>query len=116
MNTRRDVRASPLNNGNDCDDEIKKYRRNAARDLNGFHEWTAGDRGDDDWTDIAPCGLDRTPIFGDLDGQLTDGGHTSLPSPTLVGYIFPVSLSVLSVGASQEQRGQWVSLYLCLEQ
>jgi hypothetical protein len=36
------------NNGNDCDDEIKNYRRNAARDLNGFYEWTAGDRGDDD--------------------------------------------------------------------
>ena len=30
------------------------YRRNAARELERFAEWAAGDRGDDDWIGVVP--------------------------------------------------------------
>lgn len=43
------------------------YRRNAARELERFAEWTAGDRGGDDWTGIIPDNLGREPTFEDLD-------------------------------------------------
>ena len=36
------------------------YRRNAARELERFAEWAAGDRGDD-WTGIVPDDVDREP-------------------------------------------------------
>ncbi len=37
------------------------YRRNAARELERFAEWAAGDRGDNDWTGIVPDNVDRDP-------------------------------------------------------
>jgi integrase len=46
------------------------YRRNAARELDRFVEWAAGDRGDEDWTGIVPDGADREPTFGDLDERV----------------------------------------------
>jgi len=45
------------------------YRRNAARELNRFAEWAAGDRGNDEWTGIAPD-VDREPMFEDLDERV----------------------------------------------
>jgi len=41
------------------------YRRNAARELERFAEWAAGDRGDDHWTGIVPDDVDREPTFDD---------------------------------------------------
>jgi hypothetical protein len=35
------------------------YRRNAARELERFVEWAAGDRSNDDWTGIIPDDVDR---------------------------------------------------------
>jgi len=46
------------------------YRRNAARELERFAEWAAGDRGDDDWTGIVPDDVDRKPTFDDLDERV----------------------------------------------
>jgi integrase len=46
------------------------YRRNAARELDRFAEWAAGERGDDDWTGITPEGADRDPTFTDLDERV----------------------------------------------
>jgi len=46
------------------------YRRNAARELNRFAEWAAGDRGDDDWTGIVSDDVDREPTFDDLDERV----------------------------------------------
>ncbi|WP_418286918.1 phage integrase SAM-like domain-containing protein [Halorubrum sp. DTA46] len=46
------------------------YRRNAARELERFAEWTAGDRGADDWTGIVPDDVDREPTFDDLDERV----------------------------------------------
>jgi len=34
------------------------YRRNAARELERFVEWAAGDSGGDDWTEIVPDDVD----------------------------------------------------------
>lgn len=45
------------------------YRRNAARELERFAEWAAGDRGSDEWTGITPD-VDREPLFEDLDEQV----------------------------------------------
>jgi hypothetical protein len=45
------------------------YRRNAARELERFAEWAAGDRGDD-WTGIVPGDVDREPTFEDLDERV----------------------------------------------
>ncbi len=46
------------------------YRRNAARELDRFAEWAAGERGDDDWTGITPEDVDRDPTFADLDERV----------------------------------------------
>ncbi len=46
------------------------YRRNAARELERFAEWAAGDRGDDDRTGIVPDDVDREPTFDDLDERI----------------------------------------------
>jgi len=46
------------------------YRRNAARELDRFAEWAAGERGDDDWTGITPEDVDRDPTFRDLDERV----------------------------------------------
>jgi len=46
------------------------YRRNAARELERFAEWAAGDRGRDDWTGIGPDNGDREPTFEDLDERV----------------------------------------------
>ncbi|WP_254280494.1 tyrosine-type recombinase/integrase [Haloarcula marina] len=46
------------------------YRRNAARELERFAEWAAGDRGRDDWTGIVPDDSDREPAFEDLDERV----------------------------------------------
>ena len=46
------------------------YRRNAARELERFAEWTAGARGDDDWIGIVPDDVDREPTFEDLDERV----------------------------------------------
>jgi integrase len=42
------------------------YRRNAARELERFAEWTVGNRGSDDWTGIVTDAVDRDPTFEDL--------------------------------------------------
>jgi integrase len=49
------------------------YRRNAARELERFAEWAAGDRGRDDWTGVVPDGVDREPAFEDLDERMFRG-------------------------------------------
>ena len=46
------------------------YRRNAARELERFAEWAAGERGDEDWTGITPEEADRDPTFADLDERV----------------------------------------------
>ena len=46
------------------------YRRNAARELDRFVEWAAGERGDEDWTGITPKDADRVPTFADLDERV----------------------------------------------
>jgi len=46
------------------------YRRNAARELERFAEWAAGDRGRDDWTGIVPDDADREPTFDDIDERV----------------------------------------------
>jgi len=46
------------------------YRRNAARELERFAAWAAGERGGDDWTGITPDGTDRPPAFADLDERV----------------------------------------------
>ena len=38
------------------------YRRNAARELERFAEWAAGDRGRDDWAGIVPDDVDQSPV------------------------------------------------------
>lgn len=54
------------------------YRRNAARELERFAEWAAGNRGDDDWTGIVPDDVDREPTFGDLVERLYNEGVSTL--------------------------------------
>jgi integrase len=46
------------------------YRRNAARELERFAEWAAGNRGDEDWTGITPEDVGRDPTFADLDERV----------------------------------------------
>jgi integrase len=43
------------------------YRRNVARELERFADWTAGNTGADSWDGIIPNDTDREPIFNDLD-------------------------------------------------
>ncbi|MBO4249012.1 site-specific integrase (plasmid) [Halomicrobium sp. IBSBa] len=45
------------------------YRRNAARELDRFAAWAAGDAGSDDWPGIADD-ADRGPTFADLDERV----------------------------------------------
>jgi len=45
------------------------YRRNAARELERFAEWAAGEGGDD-WTGIVSDDVDREPTFEDLDERV----------------------------------------------
>ncbi|ELZ19936.1 hypothetical protein C475_21599 [Halosimplex carlsbadense 2-9-1] len=45
------------------------YRRNAARELDRFAAWAAGDGGSDDWKGLAE-GTDRDPTFADLDERV----------------------------------------------
>jgi hypothetical protein len=45
---------------------LGNYRQNAARELERFAEWAAGDQGDD-WTGIVLDDVDREPTFEDLD-------------------------------------------------
>src|SRR6056297_1554429 len=67
------------------------YRRNAARELERFAEWAAGDRGSGGWTGILGDDIDRTATFEDLDERVFreyarhlagDRGlkHTTVPS------------------------------------
>ena len=46
------------------------YRRNAARELERFAEWAAGERGGEDWTGIVPEDVNRDPTFEDLDERV----------------------------------------------
>ena len=46
------------------------YRRNAARELERFTEWAAGERGDDDWRGIVLDDVSREPTFEDLDERV----------------------------------------------
>ncbi|WP_181692622.1 phage integrase SAM-like domain-containing protein [Natronomonas sp. LN261] len=46
------------------------YRRNAARELERFADWAAGDRGSDDSIGIVPDDVDREPTFEDLDERV----------------------------------------------
>ena len=46
------------------------YRRNAARELERFVEWAAGERGDEDWAGITPEDVDCDPTFADLDERV----------------------------------------------
>ena len=46
------------------------YCRNAARELERFVEWAAGDRGGEDWTGLVPADADCDPVFGDLDERV----------------------------------------------
>ncbi|MFC7143024.1 tyrosine-type recombinase/integrase [Halosimplex aquaticum] len=46
------------------------YRRNAARELDRFHEWAAGDHGGADWNGITPADAEREPAFADLDERV----------------------------------------------
>ena len=46
------------------------YRRNAARELDRFAEWAAGERGDEDWTGITHKDADRDPTFEDLEERV----------------------------------------------
>ena len=46
------------------------YRRNAARELDRFAKWAAGECGDGDWTGIVPDEIDREPAFDDLDERI----------------------------------------------
>jgi integrase len=46
------------------------YRRNAARELQRFHEWAIGERGADEWNGITFGDGDREPTFADLDERV----------------------------------------------
>ncbi|MFC7251907.1 phage integrase SAM-like domain-containing protein [Halomicroarcula sp. GCM10025324] len=46
------------------------YRRNAARELERFAQWAAGDRGRSEWTGILTDDVDRDPTFQDLDERV----------------------------------------------
>jgi integrase len=43
------------------------YRRNAARELERFSEWAAGNRGNDGWTGVVSDDVNRRPTFSDID-------------------------------------------------
>jgi len=58
------------NKGKGRGGEGGNYRRNAARELERFAEWAAGERGVEDWAGIVPGDVDREPVFGDLDERV----------------------------------------------
>jgi len=53
------------------------YRRNAARELERFREWAAGERGPEEWTGIIPDGDDTATESADRDAheQATETGR-----------------------------------------
>jgi hypothetical protein len=53
-----------------CGGEGGNYRQNAARELERFVEWAAGERGDEDWTGITPEEADRDPTFANFDERV----------------------------------------------
>ncbi|GAA0274216.1 hypothetical protein GCM10009000_107240 [Halobacterium noricense] len=59
------LESSNAEQGKGCGGDGGNYRRNAARELERFAEWAAGDPGDD-WTGIGPDHVDREPTFDDL--------------------------------------------------
>jgi integrase len=73
------------------------YRRNAARELERFAEWAAGERGDENWTGIIPDDVDREPTFEDVDERVFRGyarhlaGHRGLKRNTVKTYYAYVS-------------------------
>ena len=46
------------------------YRRNATRELERFHEWARGERGNDKWDGVVSDDPDREPTFDDLDERV----------------------------------------------
>jgi hypothetical protein len=46
------------------------YQRNAARELERFAQWAAGDRGRSEWMGIVPDDVDYDPTFQDLDERV----------------------------------------------
>lgn len=56
-----------LDKGKGRGGEGGNYRRNTVRELERFHEWASGDRGDDGRTGITPDDADRKPTFVDID-------------------------------------------------
>jgi integrase len=50
--------------------EGRNYRRNTARELERFVEWAAGERGNEDWTEITPEDTSRNPTFADLNERV----------------------------------------------
>lgn len=73
------------------------YRRNAARELERFAQWAAGDRGRSEWTGIVPDGIDRDPTFEDLDERVFRayarylGGDRALKQNTIHTYYHYIS-------------------------
>jgi integrase len=72
--------------------ESGNYRRNAARELERFAQWAAGDRGRSDWTGIVPDDVDRDPTLEDLDERVFRayarylGGDRALKQNTIHTY------------------------------
>jgi hypothetical protein len=56
--------------GKSPDGKSGSYRRNAARELERFAEWSAGDCSSDDRAGITPDDVDRDPSFGDLNERV----------------------------------------------
>ncbi len=73
------------------------YRRNAARELERFGQWAAGDRGRAEWTGIVPNDVDRDPTFQDLDERVFRayarylGGDRALKQNTIHTYYHYIS-------------------------
>jgi len=73
------------------------YRRNAARELERFAQWAAGDRGRSEWTGIVPDDIDRDPTFEDLDERVFRtyarylGGDRALKQNTIHMYYHYIS-------------------------
>jgi len=106
--------------GKDRGGDGGNYRRNAARELERFVEWTAGDRGDDDWTGIVPDGVDREPTFEDLKngsfGSTPDispviGDSNKIPSKPTTAISLPgaagVSTKDISRPTTRSEQARW---------
>jgi hypothetical protein len=94
------------------------YRRNAARELERFAEWAAGDRGADDWTGIVPDDVDREPTFDDLDERVFReyarhlGGDRGLKQNTVQTYYRYISAWCgwcVNEGYLEAHYAQWAS-------